>query len=237
MPLHLGSRNRARVSLATRFKALAYGAVFVVLTTLVLAVQWPTSGRYALTVGEVSPADIRAPRSIEYISDIATEEARQQAERRIADVYEPVRRVRSEQVDRARDIFALIDALRTDATMPAEQKIKAIQELPDIQLDIADIATILSLDDEAWARVKTETPGALNVILLGEIRDTTLAQARRRVPSYIDLRDDEEAAATIALVRALLKPNGPTRSARRLLAMTPAMPLRRRPASMLRARS
>ena len=202
-----GVAEPRRVSLATRFKALAYGAVFVVLTTLVLAVQWPTSGRYALTVGEVSPADIRAPRSIEYISDIATEEARQQAERRIADVYEPVRRVRSEQVDRARDIFALIDALRTDATMPAEQKIKAIQELPDIQLDIADIATILSLDDEAWARVKTETPGALNVILLGEIRDTTLAQARRRVPSYIDLRDDEEAAATIALVRALLKPN------------------------------
>ncbi len=56
------------MSLATRFKALAYGAVFVLLTTLVLAVQWPTSGRYALAVGDVSPADIRAPNSIEWIT-------------------------------------------------------------------------------------------------------------------------------------------------------------------------
>ncbi|MEZ4769999.1 MAG: HDIG domain-containing protein [Caldilineales bacterium] len=186
---------------------LAYGAVFVLLTTLVLAVQWPTSGRYALTVGEVSPADIRAPEPVEYISDTLTEEARLAAERRVADVYEPVRRVRSEQVDRAREVFGLIDSLRADTTLSAAQKVAAIQELPDIQLEVADIAAILSLDDAAWERVKEEVPGALNVILLGEIRDTTLAQARRRVPSYIDLRDDTEAGAAIALVRALLKPN------------------------------
>ncbi|MCB0205310.1 MAG: HDIG domain-containing protein [Anaerolineae bacterium] len=192
---------------ATRFKALAYGAVFVLLTTLVLAVQWPTSGRYALTVGEVSPADIRAPRSIDYISDTLTEEARQQAERRVADIYEPVRRVRSEQVDRAGEIFTLIDGLRADTSLSAAQKVEAIQELPDVQLEIADIASLLSLDDDAWERVKGEVPGALNVILLGEIRDTTLAAARRRVPSYIDLRDDTEAGVAIALVRALLKPN------------------------------
>lgn len=202
-----GTVQSRQVSLSTRFKALAYGVVFVVLTTLVLAVQWPTSGRYALTVGEVSPADIRAPVSIEYISETDTEEARLQAERRIADVYEPVRRVRSEQVDRARAIFALIDGQRADNSLTAEQKSAAILELPDVQLEGADIAAILSLDDEAWERVKVEAPGALNVILLGEIRDTTLVAARRRVPSYIDLRDDTEAAVTIALVRALLKPN------------------------------
>lgn len=196
-----------QVSLATRFKALAYGVVFVLLTTLVLAVQWPTSGRYALAVGEVSPADIRAPNSIDYISETLTEEARLQAERRVADVYEPVRRVRSQQVDRAREIFAQIDDLRADTSLSAEQKIAAIQEIPDVQLDVVDIASLLSLDDAAWERVKTEVPGALNVILVGEIRDTTLAAARRRVPSYIDLRDDTEAGVTIALVRALLKPN------------------------------
>lgn len=202
-----GAVETRRVPLATWFKTLAYGVVFVLFTTLVLAVQWPTSGRYALAVGEVSPADIRAPRSIEYISDTATEEARLQAERRVADVYEPVRRVRSEQVERAREIFALIDGLRTDSSLTAGQKIAAIQELPDLQLEVADIAAILSLDDEAWERVKGETPSALNVILLGEIRDTTLSAARRRVPSYIDLRDDTEATVTVALVRALLKPN------------------------------
>ena len=193
--------------LATRFKALAYGAVFVLLTTLVLAVQWPTSGRYALAVGDFSPADIRAPNSIEYISDTLTEEARLAAERRVTDVYEPVRRVRSEQVDRAREVFALIDNLRADNSLSAAEKVAAIQGLPDIQLDVADIAAILSLGDDAWERVKGEVPGALNVILLGEIRDTTLVAARRRVPSYIDLRDDTEAGVTIALVRVLLKPN------------------------------
>lgn len=201
------SAQPGRLPLATRLKALAYGVVFIALTTLVLAVQWPSSGRFALSVGEVSPVDIRAPASIDYISETATEEARLQAERRVTDVYEPVRGVRSQQLERAREVFALIDGWRADDSLTAAQKVAAVQALPDLQLDVGDIAGILSLDEEAWGRVKTETPPVLNAILLAEIRDTTLAGARRRVPSYIDLRAEDEAAAVTALVRALLKPN------------------------------
>lgn len=202
-----GSETPRRVPLATRFKALAYGAAMVVLTTLVLAVQWPSSGRYALSVGEVSPVDIRAPAPVEYISDLATEEARLLAERRVTDVYEPVRRVRNDQIERAREISALIDGWRADASMTAQDKVAAIQGLPDLNLETEEATAILSLNDEAWARVKQETPAVLNAILLSEIRDTTLAGARRRAPSYVDLDDESEAAATSALVRSLLKPN------------------------------
>ena len=66
---------------------------------------------------------------------------------------------------------------------------------------------LLALDDEAWERVADEVPTVLSFVLLSEIRDMQLASIRRRVPSFVDLINDDEARLSIALVRALTKPN------------------------------
>ena len=133
-------RLPATVSWRDRLTALAFGAVFVALTTATLTIQWPTSGRFTLQTGEVSPADIRAPQSIEYISDSLTEEARKDAERRVPDVYEPARRVRSEQVARSKEVLDSIEAVRGDESISLEQKIEALQALPDLQLELERLA-------------------------------------------------------------------------------------------------
>ena len=94
-PLFPGAAATPRRSARDWLLLLVLGALFVAGTTLALVVQWPAMGQYTLRVGDVSPTDIRSPQLIEYLSEALTEDARVQAERRVADVYEPVRRVRS----------------------------------------------------------------------------------------------------------------------------------------------
>ncbi len=109
-PLFPGAAAPPRRSTRDWLLLLALGALFVAGTTLALVVQWPAMGQYTLRVGNVSPTDIRSPQLIEYLSEVLTEDARVQAERRVVDVYEPVRRVRSEQMARAEEVAALVSA-------------------------------------------------------------------------------------------------------------------------------
>lgn len=206
-PIIPGTTTRLRRSTRDRLILLALGALFVAITTLALAVPWPTMGQFALRAGTVSPMDIRAPRAIEYISEVLTDEARIEAERRVVDVYEPVRRVRSEQLARAREVTAFINSVRADDTSTVDQKIQALASLPDVQLDSEDWQILLALDDEAWKQVSDEVPTVLSFVLLAEIRDNQLAGVRRRVSSFVDLVDENEARVAAALVRALTKPN------------------------------
>ena len=130
-------RLPASVSWRDRLTALAFGAVFVALTTATLTIQWPTGGRFTLQTGEVSPADIRAPQSVEYISDSLTEEARKDAERRVADVYEPARRARSEQIARSNEVLDAIEAIRNDESISLEQKTEPSRPCPVCNLNLA----------------------------------------------------------------------------------------------------
>lgn len=206
-PLSVEGVAPHRRGLRDRLIALLYGALFVVFTTLTLTVQWPLGGRFVLESGDVSPDDIRAPQSIEYISEIRTEQARLEAERRVSDVYEPQRKVRTEQVRRGQDIMDYIESVRADALAAPEERLALLQAIPDLQIAEQDWALILSLDDAAWERVSLEVPDALNIVMLGEIRDSQLASAKRKVPTYIDLVSDDEAQAAIVLVQSLIRPN------------------------------
>jgi hypothetical protein len=206
-PLFSAASAKPKRSVRSWLWLLLFGALFIAGTTLALVVRWPATGQYTLREGDVSPSDIRSPQLIEYLSEVRTEEARVQAERRVVDIYEPVRRVRSEQLARAEEVAALIGAVRADGSAPAEQKLQTLSSLPDVQMDAEDWQTLLALDDEAWERVADETPTVLSFVMLNEIRDNQLAAVRRQVPSYVDLIDEQEARVAIALVRALTKPN------------------------------
>lgn len=189
-----------------RLIALLLGLLFVGLVTVALAVQWPLTGRYNLAPGDVAPADIRAPRYIAYISASLTEEARRQAERRVAEVVEPQPRARINQVQRARELLASIEALRLNDALTDRQKLETLRALPDGSLPDEAWQRILALDEESWARVKDQVPVALNTMMLGEIRESQLPAMQRRAPAYLDLTEEDEVQAATALVQILLRP-------------------------------
>jgi len=194
-----------------RLPGLFFGALFALGAILILVLRFSPTDRIALKPGDVSPVDIRAPRSHHYISEVLTEEARRRAEAAVPDVYDPPQAsIRHQQVARAREIVDYIGSVRADAYASEQDKAAWIRAIPDISLPPQAITQTLALSDEAWLRVASEVPLVVNRVMREEIREHQLAQARRRVDSLIGLQvelSDEEAEVVSALTKALLQPN------------------------------
>lgn len=179
--------------------------------------------RVVLDEGDVSNSNIRAPLEITYISQILTEEARKEAEAAVRDIYDPPdARVARQQVTRARQILDYLDSVRQDPYARPEQKRQWIEAIPDLSLSTTVIDQLLSLSEEDWQEVRTETVSVVDQAMREEIRESQLDQARRRVSALVNLELSEVQADVVsALARGLIKPNSfynaqKTEEARRL---------------------
>lgn len=181
----------------------------VVTTVAVLA--FSVRGEYDLTVGDVAPQNIRAPRDITFISEILSAQAQGEAARRVAPVYTaPDSNIAREQYRRARDVLVYLRALRDDPYTSLEEKrtwVLAVPELSSLPPGVVD--ALLTLPDSSWSRVQLEFLDLLDKVMRQEeIRQADLASLRRRIPSMVSLElAQDEASAVEALVSAFVRPN------------------------------
>lgn len=199
-------RRRHIVTLATNSLLLVLSGVVLVIALLI---QLPLGGQVQLTAGEVAQQDVLAPRRIAYESAVRTDQARERAAQAVPDFYDPPQsRIRRTQVNAARDALAFIDTVRLDSLASPETKTAYLQAIADIGINQAMAERILRLSAEDWAEVQSEVPLVLDQIMQEEVRETSLANARRKVAVLIspDLGDNAS-LVTIDLARALIRPN------------------------------
>ncbi len=178
-------------------------------TVAVLA--FSVRGGYDLTVGDVAPQNIRAPRDITFISEILSAQAQGEAARQVEAVYTaPDSNIAREQYRRAREVLVYLRALRDDPYASLEEKrawMRAVPELSDLPPGVID--ALLTLPDSSLSRVQLEFLDLLDKVMRQEeIRQADLALLRRRIPSMVSLElAQDEAAAVEALVSAFIRPN------------------------------
>src|SRR5512138_60680 len=180
---------------------ISYGAL--VLPDLLLPTAVP------LKPGDVSPSDYQAPQSLEYISEVRTEEARQSAENAVVPVYaQPDPSIARGQIERLRAALQYITLVREDEISTPEQKAADIGSLSDVKLKPETIDRILALPAARWEAIQQESLSVLEQVMRPSIRDQELDAARRSVPSLVSLALNEEQAAIVAeLVTAFVVPN------------------------------
>lgn len=190
-------------------RVLLWGAIFVLGASLVLIAPVSLSGQVPISVGDVSPTDIRAPHQITYESQVLTEQARARAAAAVPNVYDPPEtRIRREQVNRAREILNEITSIRRDEYADADQQAGRIQAILDIILSATIVDQIVAFDDASWQRVTAEVPSVLDRIMREEIREDQVQTYQRRVASLVSLDlNEREATVVTELVRALIRPN------------------------------
>jgi putative nucleotidyltransferase with HDIG domain len=190
-------------------RAILSGLLFVLVVSGILVFQFLPMGQVVLGEGDVSDSDIRAPHEITYVSQILTEDARDSAEAAVRDVYDPPdARVARQQVTKARQILDYIDSVRQDSYASPEQQGQWIAAIPDLSLSAAVIDQILSLSEEDWQKVQTETISVVDQAMREEIRESQLDQARQRVSALVGLDLSEVQAGIVSeLARDLIKPN------------------------------
>src|SRR6266498_2938421 len=162
-----------------------------------------------LKTGDVSPSDFQAPRPIEYISEVRTEEARKAAESAVPPVYAPPNpSIARGQIERLRAALQYITLIREDERSTPEQKASDIVSLKDVALKPQTIDSILALPPARWDTIQQEALSVLEQVMRRSIRDQELESVRRTVPSLVSLALNEEQADLVAeLVTAFVIPN------------------------------
>ncbi len=180
---------------------ITYGAL--VLPELLLPTSVP------LKPGEVSPSDFQAPQSLEYISEVRTEEARQAAENAVAPVYaQPDPSIARGQIERLRAALQYITLVRQDENSTPEQRASDIAALSDVKLKPETIESILALPSARWEAIQQEALSVLEQVMRPSIREQELEAAQRTIPSLVSLAlNEEQAALVVELVTAFVVPN------------------------------
>lgn len=190
-------------------KALAVGLFFVIASVIILELEFGTDDVSQLLVGDVAPRDIVAPASISFESQLATEDARNRAERLVAEVYSPpAPAVARQQRDTAAKILSLLDAIRTDPYATLDQKLDWIEEIEPLNLTRSEAQAILDLSDSLWVDTKPEVLSVLDQALSTEIREAQLPSVRRRLPLMVSASaPDSEAAVVLSITEDLVQAN------------------------------
>jgi putative nucleotidyltransferase with HDIG domain len=180
---------------------ISYGAL--VLPEILLPITVP------LTPGDVSPSDFQATRSLDYISEVRTEDERLEAERAVGLVYAPPNpSIARGQIERLRAALQYITLVRDEENSTPEQKASDIVSLSDVKLRSETIERILGLPAARWDAIQQEALSVLEQVMRRTIRDQEVEATRRIVPSLVSLALNEEQAMLVAeLVTAFVAPN------------------------------
>ena len=158
---------------------------------------------------DVSPSDYQAPQSIQYISEVRTEEARLAAENAVVPLYaSPDPAIARRQIERLRAALQYITLVRNDENSTPEQKAADTAALSDVTLKPETIAKIIDLAPARWDINQQEALSVLEQVMRRSIREQDLETVRRSVPSLVSLSLNEEQAAIVAeLVTAYVSAN------------------------------
>lgn len=166
-------------------------------------------GALPLSTGEVAPRDLQAPDSIEFVSEVRTEEARSAAERAIPQVYSPPDpSIARGQIERLRAALDYISLVRADEFATPEQKQADLGSLSDLTLKTKTIDQVQELSSARWDTIQQEALSVLEQVMRNTIRENGLQIMRRNVPSLVSLAlTVEQAELVVELVSAFITPN------------------------------
>jgi putative nucleotidyltransferase with HDIG domain len=164
-----------------------------------------------LEQGKPAPANVVAPATREYTSDVLTAEARDAARQAVVPQYDfTIARgasVAAEQVRELERKVAPIDAAFADGVSD-EDRATILADALSGGLGEDDRATLLKLDPSRWQAVRTESSRVLDTVERSELRDTELPMTKDGVENRFagDLTEAESSLGA-ALIRPLVVPN------------------------------
>ncbi len=185
------------------------GALFAVGTATVLIVPQLAVDQVGLQAGDVAPRDVKATRSLSYASELKTEQARVDAERRVAPVYTPPDTgVSRQQVAKVRQVLDFVRAVRADTITPIDQRRAMVLGVPDLALSTAQIDSLLVLPEATWEAIAQETITVVDLSMREAIRDVDVSEKQARLPALVSIALSEEQAARVsALAQGFIVPN------------------------------
>ncbi len=162
-----------------------------------------------LEVVDVAAQDIQAPYNLSYVSEVLTEQSRQDARDRVSPIYLPADpAITRSQIEKLRVALNYITTVRFDTYASNNQLFADLEQLQGLSLDREIAEQILELSDSRWQTIQQESLAVLEQVMRRTIRDDQLAEARRSVPTLISFSLPEDQASIVAaIVTPFVVPN------------------------------
>lgn len=178
-------------------------------TLLLILPIMPGERSVSLSLGQVAPQDVLAPRSVAFVSQVLTDQARQEAVSQVLPVYDPADpNIARQQAQSLANSLAYITAVRADAYSTPTEKVRDLLSMAAVHLDESTASQVLQLGDVDWQLVQAQCASVLEQVMRQEIRPDRLADARDSLPAYVSLSLPESEAVLVAdLVHNMVIPN------------------------------
>jgi cyclic-di-AMP phosphodiesterase PgpH len=202
-PLPSGNTPRAKLlALATVGLLTFVGLIVAMLLRFLLG------GTLGATEGDVARFDIRAPRRVEYVSDIETRRQQDLAEGAVSPIFTPLdAQVARQQVAAARSTLDQIALIRGNGASEGE-RISALMTLQPLALPEPIARAIVAHSDTQWGRIDAQIMTVLDNAMRAPIRPDNLDQARNSLRQQISLSLSTSDAALVELIAGtLIVPN------------------------------
>jgi cyclic-di-AMP phosphodiesterase PgpH len=146
-----------------------------------------------LQVGQVAPQDFTAPANGEYISDVRTAQARDAAERAVAQVYTaPDPAIARRQISRLSAALDIINSTRSDPTLTPAQKRDGLAAIGDLGLKPETIQGILTLSDSRWNNTEQDALRVLEAVMRASVREENINNIQANIAAMVSFALSEE---------------------------------------------
>ena len=181
---------------------LALGIGTVIILSLLLSMHL-LPDKVSRHIGDISPSEIRAHRTVRYVDSIETERLREESVARADKVYRTVPKAASDAVAYLSNVF---DVVRRAQIHPglrsAEAKADFVKRSLSLELSRDDILPLLALDRRASDRVESCSKQLIGEVMGREIRDEAdvreaRSEFRRRLEALLGRTKYATAAAQI----------------------------------------
>jgi putative nucleotidyltransferase with HDIG domain len=181
------------------------GAVIVASDVLI-----PSKSKVALNEGQVALRDVLAPRSLKYESEVLSQAKRDAEVAAVRPVYDaPDPGVKSDQLQRARQILDYIENVRYDDFGTLDQKKADVAAVADLKLDGPVVEALLNIqDDSEWRAIDAQVMHLLERVMSGEVREDNIQARKDELPNLISASYSEtEVKIITGIVSSLIRVN------------------------------
>ncbi|MGH2535925.1 MAG: HD family phosphohydrolase [Candidatus Promineifilaceae bacterium] len=165
-----------------------FGALLSLGLTLILAFNLLRGPLGELQAGDLALEEVAAPRTITYVSEVLTGEARQQAAAAVPDQFTPVDLgIARAQNAFARSVFAFVDVVRADTEADEASKIASLRAIEGLAVDQGVAGDLLALTAAEYSAVRDNILEILEDMLVEGVTQDRLTEARRNAALSADL--------------------------------------------------
>jgi putative nucleotidyltransferase with HDIG domain len=164
---------------------------------------------YSIRIGEVAQEDIQAPRTMSFVSEVHTEQARLEAEHNVAPIFnaaDPA--IARKQIEKLRISLNYISAVRADTYANYQNKISDLKAVKDIRVNEDMANRILALSSERWETIQAEALNVLEQVMRNTIREDRVYDFQRNVPTLVSFSLSQDQVQIVSeLVIPFVTPN------------------------------